>query len=81
MPRLFDITKSLYENPEIGTLEYKSSKMLVDTLKDYGFDITYPYIMETGYLAVYDSKKKDLKLVSYANMMPCLLLDMAVDIT
>ena len=26
LPRLFDITKSLYENPEIGTLEYKSSK-------------------------------------------------------
>ncbi len=62
LPRLFDITKSLYENPEIGTLEYKSSKMLVDTLKDYGFDITYPYIMETGYLAVYDSKKKGPKI-------------------
>ena len=27
LPRLFDITKSLYENPEIGTLEYKSSKI------------------------------------------------------
>ena len=47
LPALFNITKYLYENPEIGCKEFKTSKMLTDALKGYGFNVTYPYIMET----------------------------------
>lgn len=33
----------IFNNPEIGEEEYISSKYLVDKIKEYGFDITYPY--------------------------------------
>lgn len=62
MPKLFDITKKLYENPELGCQEYKSSKLLVDCLKEYGFEVKFPYIMETGYLATYEGKKNGPKI-------------------
>lgn len=62
LDKLFNITKSLYENPEIGCQEYKSSKMLVEALASYGFNVTYPYVMETGYLASYEAKKKGTKI-------------------
>lgn len=62
LPALFNITKYLYENPEIGCKEFKTSKMLTDALKGYGFNVTYPYIMETGYLAVYEGHKQGPKI-------------------
>ena len=33
----------IFNNPEIGEEEYISSKYLVDKIKEYGFDTTYPY--------------------------------------
>ncbi len=61
-PELFEITKKLYKNPELGFQEYKSSKLLADCLAHHGFDVTYPYILDTGYLGVYDSKKEGPKI-------------------
>ena len=55
------IVKSLYDNPEIGLQEYESSKLLANTIKDLGFDVTYPYILETGFFGKYASKKNRTK--------------------
>ena len=39
LTELFEITKYLYDNPEIGMQEYKASKVLVDYLKKNGLKI------------------------------------------
>ena len=33
----------IYENPELGLNEYKSSQAHVDLLRKHGFDVEYPY--------------------------------------
>lgn len=38
-----DISTYLYDNPEVGGLEFKSSKYLTDLLKKNNFEITAPY--------------------------------------
>lgn len=38
-----EVCDFIFNNPEIGEEEYISSKYLVDKIKEYGFDITYPY--------------------------------------
>lgn len=51
------IVKYLYDNPEIGNQEYKGSKFLSDFIKEYGFEVSYPYICQTGFIGKYDSNK------------------------
>ena len=57
------VVKSLYDDPEIGLQEYKSSKLLANTIKELGFETTYPYILETGFIGKYVSNKKGPKIV------------------
>ena len=38
-----EVCDFIFNNPEIGEEEYISSKYLVDKMKEYGFDTTYPY--------------------------------------
>ena len=38
-----EVCDFVFNNPEIGEEEYISSKYLVDKIKEYGFDTTYPY--------------------------------------
>lgn len=38
-----EVCDFIFNNPEIGEEEYISSKYLVDKIKEYGFDTTYPY--------------------------------------
>ena len=62
---LDELRKFIYDNPEIGFEEYKSSKAHIDLLKKYGFEIECPYLgCETSFKAVYDSKKEG-RTVSY----------------
>ncbi|OLR65561.1 M20 family metallopeptidase [Peptoniphilus porci] len=62
---LDELRKFIYENPELGFEEYKSSKAHIDLLKKHGFEIEFPYMgCETSFKAVYDSKKKG-RTVSY----------------
>lgn len=37
--RLFSISDQMYREPEIGLQEWKSSKLLVDLLKEHGFEV------------------------------------------
>lgn len=62
LTELFEITKYLYDNPEIGMQEYKASKVLVDYLKKNGFKTQLPYVLETGFLGVYESTKPGPKI-------------------
>ena len=56
------VVKSLYDNPEIGLQEYKSSKLLSETIKSLGFEVEYPYVLETGFMGKYVSKKQGPKV-------------------
>lgn len=53
------IRKSLYENPEIGLQEYRSSELLCNLLLKNKFKIIKPYAgLKTGFIAKYESDKK-----------------------
>ncbi|MCL1949948.1 MAG: M20 family metallopeptidase [Turicibacter sp.] len=55
-PELTAISEFMYHNPELGNVEYKSSKALVDFLKSHGFAVTQPVAgIETAFEAVFDS--------------------------
>jgi amidohydrolase len=49
---LREISRWMYENPELGYQEHDSSRRLVDFLEDQEFDITYPaYGLDTAFVA------------------------------
>src|SRR5699024_10735758 len=49
----------IYENPELGLNEYKSSQAHVDLLRKHGFDVEYPYLgFDTAFKATFDSGKE-----------------------
>ncbi len=59
------LRKFIYDNPEIGFEEYKSSKAHIDLLEKHGFEVECPYLgCETSFKAVYDSKKPG-RTISY----------------
>ena len=50
------LNKYIYENPELGNEEYKSSRAHMDLLASHGFDIEEGYLgLETAFRACYDS--------------------------
>lgn len=53
-----DIVQTLYDNPEIGNEEFESMKLLVSYLEDAGFETESGYIVPTGFLGTYDTKKE-----------------------
>ncbi|AMB98473.1 amidohydrolase [Aerococcus urinaehominis] len=55
---LKNLSDYIYDNPELGLEEYKSSQAHVDLLTKHGFEVTYPYLgFETAFRATYDSGK------------------------
>lgn len=49
---LRDISRWMYENPELGYAEYESSRRLGEFLGEHGFEVTYPaYGLETSFEA------------------------------
>lgn len=47
-----EVCDFIFNNPELGEEEYISSKYLVDKMKEYGFDTTYPYCnLDTAFRA------------------------------
>jgi len=43
MPEFQEVREFIFEHPELGNQEYVSSQYLVDKMKSYGFEVTYPY--------------------------------------
>jgi amidohydrolase len=59
MPELKEISKYLYENPELGDVEYKAAKLLADYFRKNGFAVEEAiYGLATTFRAVYDSHKE-----------------------
>lgn len=53
-----DISQYIYENPELGFEEYKSSKAHIDLLKKHNFQVEENYLgFDTAFKAVYQGKK------------------------
>lgn len=56
---LIDLSKEIYDNPELGNQEYIACKLHVELLKKYGFDVEVGYLgVDTGFRATYDTKKE-----------------------
>lgn len=56
---LVNLSDYIYENPELGNEEIKSSQAHVDLLTAHGFEVEYPYLdIKTAFRATYDSKKE-----------------------
>ncbi|GEK89852.1 amidohydrolase [Alkalibacterium putridalgicola] len=58
-PELQALSEYIYEHPELGHEEVKSSKAHVELLEKHGFQVEYPYLgIETAFRAVYKGKKE-----------------------
>lgn len=56
---LFDISKSLYDHPEMGNEEHFACKTLTDELRQQGFTVEHNICgLDTAFRAVYDSGKE-----------------------
>ncbi|MBU5254664.1 M20 family metallopeptidase [Tissierella praeacuta] len=56
---LKELNEYIYNNPELGNEEFKSSKAHIELLRKYGFQVEEEYLgIKTGFKAYYKSKKK-----------------------
>lgn len=56
---LCEISDYIYENPELGNEEFKSSEKLISFLQDHNFEIEKEFLgIKTAFRAIYDSKKE-----------------------
>jgi len=56
-PELREISRWMYENPELGYVEFQSSARLASFLAEHGFDVTHPaYGLETAFVATAGTK-------------------------
>ncbi len=53
-----EIVKFLYENPELGNEEFKAMQILSNKLEKEGFTVEREFIIPTGFIGKYDSKKE-----------------------
>lgn len=51
------LVQTMYDNPEIGNEEFETMKLLVDYLNQAGFETQSGYVVPTGFLGTYDTKK------------------------
>lgn len=66
-PVLVDIAKFLYENPELGSEEFKAFEKLTGVLESHGFDVDKGvYDMPTAFVASYKGKEDGPKVAVLA---------------
>lgn len=53
-----ELVQTMYDNPEIGNEEFETMKLLVDYLDKVGFKTTSGYVVPTGFLGEYDTRKE-----------------------
>ena len=57
-PELQELSEYIYDHPELGHEEVKSSKAHVELLEKHGFTVEYPYLsIDTAFKAVYKGEK------------------------
>lgn len=53
-PRYLDMADEIFDNPELGKQEFKTSKLLIDDLREMGFDVEVGIAgLETAFKATY----------------------------
>lgn len=57
-----ELVQTMYDNPEIGNEEFETMKLLVDYLDKVGFKTTSGYVVPTGFLGEYDTRKEGLTI-------------------
>jgi len=50
--RLVSIRRDIHSHPEIGLQEFETSKLLSKVIQDLGFDVTFPYVLDTGFILI-----------------------------
>ena len=62
-PELKKLALDIHANPEMGNEEYKACQWQTEILEKYGFTVEKNFCeIPTSYKAVYQGKKRDLKL-------------------
>ena len=56
------LVKEMYDNPEVGNEEFETMELLTNYLIKAGFETTKGYIVPTGFLGKYESKKTGPKI-------------------
>ena len=68
---ILDISRNIYNFAELGSTEYKSSKLLMKTLEDNGFTIINPYIgMDTAFRAEYGDGTPVIGILAEYDALP-----------
>ncbi len=68
---ILGISKKIYEFAELGSEEFKSSKLLVDSFRKHGFDVQYPYLgMETAFRAEFGAGAPVVGLLAEYDALP-----------
>ncbi|MBN2335927.1 amidohydrolase, partial [Candidatus Bathyarchaeota archaeon] len=58
LPSLKELKDRIGRNPELGSEEEESSRLLVEELRKHGFKVEHPFFeMHTAFKAVYKGKK------------------------
>ncbi|MBR3693673.1 MAG: M20 family peptidase, partial [Erysipelotrichales bacterium] len=52
------MVKAMYDHPELGFVEYESQKLLVEYLKNAGFEVETGLAVATDFVATYKSAKE-----------------------
>lgn len=65
------ISRSIFDFREIGTQEYRSSELLVNSLKKHGFKVEYPYMgMKTAFRAEFGHGNPAIGLLAEYDALP-----------
>ncbi|MGC8496850.1 MAG: M20 family metallopeptidase [Thermoplasmata archaeon] len=68
---ILNLSRNIYEYAELGSEEYKSSKLLVDSLIRHGFKVQYPYLgMKTAFRAEYGSGNPVVGILAEYDALP-----------
>ena len=68
---ILNLSKNIYEFAELGSEEFKSSKLLVDSLRRHGFKVQYPYLnMATAFKAEYGEGTPVIGLLAEYDALP-----------
>ncbi|MFC1802568.1 hypothetical protein ACFL0D_01235 [Thermoproteota archaeon] len=69
---LKDTVRYLYENPELGSEEYKAFKMLTNVLEKYGFNVEKGvYGIPTAFIASHNGRADGLRVAMLAKYDAC----------
>lgn len=74
--RFVEIAQYIWENPELAFEEFKSSKILADTLKEFGFEVERGIAdLPTAFVGTWGEGKPVLGLLAEYDALPGLAAD------